>query len=289
MTNEQQKQPVTVLGLGLMGTALAQAFRRSGHPTTTWTRSNRPGPDGTTAAASAADAVAASPLVVLCVLDYRAVDAVLARVPDGGLAGKTVVNLTTGTPEQARETSDRITGRGADYLDGGIMSNPEGVGDPTSMMLFSGSAESYQVHHEALSALGDARFLGWDAGLAALYDAALLGIMYSALTGYLQAVALVGREGVSAAGFTPMAREMLTATSSFLGEIAGQVDSGHYASRSARLDMQLSAAEHVIDAGRVRKVDTTVLEHVKSLMARAVADGHAGSDYAAVIDQIRKG
>ncbi|CCH28857.1 NAD(P)-binding domain-containing protein [Actinosynnema sp. NPDC047251] len=283
MTNEQLKQPVTVLGLGFMGTALADAFRRAGHPTTVWTRSNRPGPDGTTAATSAAAAVAASPLVVACVLDYGAVDDVLV----GDLAGKTIVNLTTGTPEQAREFAARIAARGARYLDGGIMTEPSGIGDPTSMILFSGSADAYEAHREAFEVLGDARFLGADAGLAALYDTALLGIMYSAMTGYLQATALVGREEVSAVRFTPLAQELLGATAAFLGPIAEQVDSGDHTSRSARLDMQLSAADHLIHAGQVRGVDTTVLEHVKSLMERAVADGHGGSDFGAVIEQLR--
>ncbi|MEU4802606.1 NAD(P)-binding domain-containing protein [Actinosynnema sp. NPDC023587] len=285
MTNEQRKQPVTVLGLGLMGVALADALGRAGHPTTTWTRSNRAGPAGTTTAASAADAVAASPLVVVCVLDYRAAEDVLV----GDLTGKTVVNLTTGTPEQGRETAERITARGAAYLDGGLMVNPEGIGDPTSLILVSGSADAFQEHRSTLDVLGDIRFLGADAGSAALYDTALLGIMYSAMTGYLQATALVGREGVSAARFTPLARDMLVGTASFLDSIAEQVDSGEYASRSARLDMQLSAAGHLIHAAQVRKVDTTLLEHVRSLMERAVADGHAGSDYAAVIEQLRQG
>ncbi|WP_343234927.1 NAD(P)-binding domain-containing protein [Streptomyces sp. S4.7] len=56
---------VSVIGLGMMGTALAAAFLKAGHPVTVWNGSPaRTGPlvaQGATPADTAADAVAASP------------------------------------------------------------------------------------------------------------------------------------------------------------------------------------------------------------------------------------
>ncbi|PRH77847.1 hypothetical protein C6N75_18085 [Streptomyces solincola] len=72
---------VTVLGLGPMGRALAGAFLAAGARTTVWNRT--PGRDrelverGAVGARSAAEAVAASPLTVVCVVDYDAADALL--------------------------------------------------------------------------------------------------------------------------------------------------------------------------------------------------------------------
>ncbi|WP_425301391.1 NAD(P)-binding domain-containing protein, partial [Nocardia cyriacigeorgica] len=37
MTNNET--PVSILGIGLMGQALARAFLKAGHPTTVWNRS----------------------------------------------------------------------------------------------------------------------------------------------------------------------------------------------------------------------------------------------------------
>ena len=101
------KTPVTVLGLGAMGTALARAFLAAGHPTTVWNRTPGRSPEldtlGATRAATAAEAVAASPLVVVCLL----VDATVRSTLDGlDLTGRTVANLTNGTPAQARDTAD---------------------------------------------------------------------------------------------------------------------------------------------------------------------------------------
>lgn len=55
-------------------------------------------------AATVAEAVAASPVAVVCVLDYAAMHDILD--PQAGtLAGRTLVNLTNGTPEAAREAA----------------------------------------------------------------------------------------------------------------------------------------------------------------------------------------
>lgn len=61
----QHPTPITVLGLGNMGTALAGALIDAGHPTTVWNRSPARaeplGARGATAADTAEFAVSASP------------------------------------------------------------------------------------------------------------------------------------------------------------------------------------------------------------------------------------
>src|SRR5690606_16520328 len=90
--------PLTLLGLGAMGAALARTWLAAGHPLTVWNRS--PGRSaelaaaGARVAATAAEAVAASPLVVTCLLDDASVRAALA---DADLTGRDLVDLTTST------------------------------------------------------------------------------------------------------------------------------------------------------------------------------------------------
>lgn len=74
---------VTVIGLGAMGSALSQLFLNRGRDVTLWNRTaDKAQPlvtQGARWADSAADAMARSPLVVMCVYDYRAVDEILAQ------------------------------------------------------------------------------------------------------------------------------------------------------------------------------------------------------------------
>lgn len=106
--------PVTVLGLGAMGSALAAAFVKAGHPTTVWNRT--PGKDaeliaaGARGADSVETAVAAGDLVVACLFDHASVHETLDPVT-GKLAGRDLVNLTSTEPAGSRELADWAAGQ----------------------------------------------------------------------------------------------------------------------------------------------------------------------------------
>jgi 3-hydroxyisobutyrate dehydrogenase-like beta-hydroxyacid dehydrogenase len=283
--------PVTVIGLGQMGSALAGAFLAAGCATTVWNRTRSKADAlaarGAVGAATVREAVAASELVVVCVLDYPAVRELLDPVADV-LAGRVLVNLTTGSPEQARESAQWAAGLGIGYLDGAIMSTPPGVGNPASMFLYSGAPAALAAHRETLASLGDPLDLGEDPGLASLYDAGLLGLMWSAFNGWLHSTALVGADGVSASAYTPIAVRWLTAVTGFMSTYAEQIDAGHYPGDDATLDVQRVAIEHLVHAGQKRGVDGRLPEFNRELIERAVADGHGGDSYARLIEAFRK-
>ncbi|GGX19932.1 NAD(P)-dependent oxidoreductase [Streptomyces lomondensis] len=285
-----RQQAVTVLGLGSMGSALAAALLDRGHPTTVWNRS----PDkaqplverGACAAATPEAAIAAAPLVIACVLDYEALRTVVDPAA-AALKGRTLVNLTSGSPEQAREAVAWAGSHGADYLDGAIMTTPPGVGDPAMMFLYSGSQELFETHRPILAALGDPLYLGADPGLASLYDAALLGLMWSTMTGWLHGTALVGAEGTAATDFTPVAIRWLTAVAGFLTTYAPQVDAGRYPGDDATVDVQIAAIGHLIHAAAARGIDNALPELLKTAMEKASAAGHGQDSYASLIEVLR--
>ncbi|WP_245505155.1 NAD(P)-binding domain-containing protein [Neorhizobium sp. S3-V5DH] len=102
---------ISVLGLGAMGQALAARLLQQGHSVTLWNRTaGKAGflvAQGAREVTSAADAIASSDLTVICVLDYAAASSVLDGAASA-LAGRAVVNLTNGTPAQARATAERL-------------------------------------------------------------------------------------------------------------------------------------------------------------------------------------
>ena len=147
-------QTVSFLGLGEMGSALARAVIRAGHPTTVWNRSSDKAmaliDDGARAATTAAESIDAADLIVVCLFDHRSVHEVLDPLARR-LAGRRVLNLTTTSPEGARELSRWAADFGADYLDGGIMATPKMIGTPDSRLLYSGSRtlfEDYRLRFE---------------------------------------------------------------------------------------------------------------------------------------------
>lgn len=197
--DEMDGPPVTVLGLGAMGLALARAFMKVGHPTTVWNRTASRADDvvteGAVLAPDVAEAVSASHVVVVCVLDATVVRSLLEPVREQ-LVGHAIVNLTSSTPEVARQTAAWAAEHGLGYLDGAIMVPTPLIGGSDALVLYSGSASVYETHRHTLAAIGgDADFLGDDAGLAALYDLGMLSIFFTAMTSFLRAASLVGADG----------------------------------------------------------------------------------------------
>ncbi|GAA1200751.1 NAD(P)-dependent oxidoreductase [Pseudonocardia alaniniphila] len=281
---------VTVLGLGAMGGALARAFVAAGHPTTVWNRAPEKAAAlvaaGAVRAETATAAVAASPLVVVCLGDHRSVHEVLDPVGDA-LAGRVLVNLTTGTPEQARELDAWASERGAEHLDGGIMAVPPMIGTPAAFVLYSGPLRTFDAHRATLDVLGDSRFVGEDPGLASLHDLALLSGMYGMFEGALQAFALVRSAGGSAKDFAPALREWLRNMSEFVTGSAEQIDTRDYATDVvATLAMQASSYGHLVDVAEAQGVSTELITPLAALMDRRVADGHGQDGIASVIEAL---
>ena len=99
---------VTVIGAGRMGSALATVLFHQGFATTVW---NRTGAKtkvlsrlGLSVAQSVEESVREADIVVVSVSDYSSTRQLL-RQPDieTALRGKIVVQLSSGTPKEARE------------------------------------------------------------------------------------------------------------------------------------------------------------------------------------------
>src|SRR5262245_56540756 len=126
-------EQVSVIGLGLMGSALAEALLRARLSVTVWNRTasrcTRFETLGARVASTAASAVAVSEVLLVCLSNYTATEEVLeARDVRTTLKGKTLIQLSSGTPQEAREAAARARELGTRYLDGAILAYPSHMG-----------------------------------------------------------------------------------------------------------------------------------------------------------------
>jgi 3-hydroxyisobutyrate dehydrogenase-like beta-hydroxyacid dehydrogenase len=288
----RNRPPVTVLGLGSMGRTLARALLTAGHPTTVWNRT--PGradalvADGAALAPTARDAVAASPLVIVCVLDHDAAHTLLDPLAET-LRGRAVVNLTSATPERARESATWADDRGLDYLSGAIMVPTPLIGTDDALVLYSGSRHVFDDHRGSLAAIAaDSDYLGGDAGLASLYDLGMLDLFFAGMTGFLHAAALVGADGVDAKTFLPYAERIGTVLQHTMAELAADVDAGSYPGDEDNVEMELAFVEHITEASAARGIATALPDLIQTLLSDTVSRGHGREGFSSVIDSVRQ-
>ncbi|UGT66391.1 NAD(P)-binding domain-containing protein [Nocardia gipuzkoensis] len=289
--NDRTTTSVTVIGLGLMGRALAGAFLRAGHPTTVWNRTTAKADqlvaEGARLAPAVGEALEAGTLTIICVTDYQAMHELLGA-SDIDLGGKTLINLTSGHSAQAREAARWAGQRGARYLDGAIMAVPPAIGTAEAVILHSGPRADFEAHKPTLDALGTVTYLGSDHGLASLYDVAGLTMMWSVLNAWLQGTALLRTAGVDAATYAPFARQMAAGVAEWLPGYAEQIDRGSFPAEVSALETDARAMTHLIEESEAVGVNAELPKLFKAMADRSIAAGHGGEQYPVLIEEFGK-
>ncbi|QFG22637.1 NAD(P)-dependent oxidoreductase [Actinomadura sp. WMMB 499] len=288
------KAPVTVVGLGPMGSAMAATFLRNGHPTTVWNRTaSKAAPlveQGATLAATPGEALAASELVVISQTDYKAM---YDSLDGADMKGRVLVNLSSGSPDELRRAADWATGNGAELLTGGVMTPPPGIGQPGSYVMYSGSEATLDRHRETLRELGDATYLGADVGLSNLYYQAQLNLFCSTLIAYMHSIAMLESAGVTAEQFRPFATETVTSLGSdgpmgFLRIMAEEIDANTFPGGENSLYMMAVGADHIVETAEAAGIDTLGPRAMRDLFWRTVNAGHGADGFSSIITAIRK-
>jgi 3-hydroxyisobutyrate dehydrogenase-like beta-hydroxyacid dehydrogenase len=285
--------PVTLIGLGPMGQAMVHALLRAGHPVTVWNRTPSRAADvvaaGATLAATPADALAASKLVILSLTDYQAMHDILGPAAEA-LAGRTLVNLSSDSPERTREGAAWAEEHGARFLTGGVMTPAPMVGTEAAYVYYSGPSDLMEANRETLATIGRPRYLGEDLGLAQLMYLANLDVFLTSLASLMHATALLESGGVTATA----ALEELMLTLVGVGEMlavggspGAQIDAGQHPGDLSTATMMGATADHVVAASEAVGVDTALPAAVQAYYTWVRENGHGGDNWTRIIDAMR--
>lgn len=282
-----------MLGLGPMGQAMVRTLLRAGHPVTVWNRTPHRADgvvaDGARRAATPAEAVAASDLVILSLTDYQAMWDVLDGAT-ASLAGRTLANLSSDTPDRTREAAAWATGHGAAFLTGGVMVPAPMLGTEAAYAYYSGPSEAMDRHRETLARIGSPRYLGADPALAQLMYLANLDVFLTTLSSLAHAVALLQSAGRTASDVVPELTRTLAGIPAMLemGERPGrQIDAGEHPGDLSTATMMGATADHIVQASERAGIDLTLPRAVQGQYRRAIEAGHGGDNWTRIIDGIR--
>ncbi|NDU77160.1 NAD(P)-binding domain-containing protein [Actinomadura sp. DSM 109109] len=284
--------PVTVLGLGAMGAALAEAFVRAGHPTTIWNRTPAKAAPlvalGAVHAEVIDDAVAAGPLVVTCLTTFE--DTRLALEPAvASLRGRALVTLNSGSPAGARETAAWATGHGARFLAGAVKNVPSAVGARDTLLYYSGDKTVFEEFETTLRVLGgDTVHLGDETDLAALYEMAVGALLLPALVGFFQGAAAVQARGLQVSSMVRFTGKWLDMINNLLPVYAREIDNGDYADAASSVNLFLAGIPYDEALGREANVDTSWLSPLHHLLRRAVEAGHGDHSISALTEVLKR-
>lgn len=288
---------VSVIGLGAMGSALARAFLAAEYSVTVWNRTAWKcaalAQSGAEIASSVEDALDSSRVAVGCVLDYAASVSLLhSPETSARLSQKTLVQLTTTLPKEAREEAAWAERHGIAYLDGAIQGYPQNMGTPKGVVLYAGPTAVFEATKLLLRCLGpNALFVGPDAGQAsALASCLTASFTAGSVLAFLQGAAICEAEGISIDTYlsTVLTHMMPGMVADTLQTCVRMIKSGSYVGSQATLDTWASSLRGKVSYAREIGVDSHQLETTLGYLERALSAGHGQDELPAVFECFRK-
>lgn len=272
---------VTVLGLGPMGQALSAALLNGDHHVVVWNRTESKADAlrarGAVWASSPEDAVAASDLTLVNVVDHDAVDAVLDAA-GSAVDGRVIVGLSSDTPDRARQTAKLVEDRGGRYLDGAIMTPTTTIGTPSASILFAGPRDLFDTHRDVLTALGEPTWLSDDHSRAAAFDMSLLDLFWTSVSGFLHALTVARANGITPSELLPHAKGIVDILPAIFEEFAERIEADRHDDSSAPVSSVAASVRHLIAASQDAGVDAGALEAFLGYVGAAVADGYGADE-----------
>lgn len=247
---------VSILGMGAMGSTLAKTLLQNGYPVTVWNRSPERcvalASAGATVAVDIANAVTGSQLIIICMIDKLAAEAVLHDLHDSlDLQGRTIVNLSTGTVADVKRICSFVERHNGIYLDGGIMCYPKDIGGLNTAILYSGNHAAYTLHESTLRVLaGNPKYLGPDPTTCTPTYLALYAFYFGALAAWLEGAVLASSAGVTPQAFEQLSPIMIEMLADGIKTASDRIKDDNYGGDQASVDVHVAGQEIVRDALR---------------------------------------
>jgi 3-hydroxyisobutyrate dehydrogenase-like beta-hydroxyacid dehydrogenase len=288
MSKSNESQHVCVIGLGNMGSALAEALITSGHRVTVWNRTalkcETLAKAGASVAASVPEAVVEVQVIVVCVINHDAsVSLLQTDEVASALRGRLLVQLSTVTAEESRDMGRWAEENGISYLDGAVLASPSHIrtnaGEP---IVYSGPRALFDANANVLTAMGgNPIFVGEAIGSAPTFDKTIYANYYGSMVAFFHGAAICHAAGFPIETYVDQAY-VSESTRRHLGEMIVKRSYGDVSVASIELDV--AAYEQVTKLSEELGIDAAFPRTVASYLDRAVAKGHGQQELAAIFE-----
>jgi 3-hydroxyisobutyrate dehydrogenase-like beta-hydroxyacid dehydrogenase len=282
---------ITFIGLGGMGTKVSSTLIEKDCKLTVWNRS----PDkavplieqGARCADTLESAIIASPTIMICIDDFETTQKILSTDSIKPLlAGKHIIQMSTGTPAEIRAANDWFTQHDATLLVCMIMVYPVSIGKDEGQLLISGPEDLYLKYKEYFDFLGgDIRYLGSSIGAAAAMSLAILARVIANLVGLVHGSNICESEGVSLSDFAKMFPPGDRAQT-----VTAAIESNNFrVNGGAAIEIAKVSAASLQSQARDIGINSELPDFALNLFQRVIDAGYEGQDSASLIKVLRKG
>ncbi|WP_145332516.1 NAD(P)-dependent oxidoreductase [Paenibacillus xylanexedens] len=284
---------VTVIGLGAMGGAIAQTLLEKGYQVTVWNRTATKADSivekGAVLTSTVAEAIRASQISIICVSDYKTSYEVLdVEGVHAALSGRVLIQLTTGSPEQAQKQEIWANTHGASYIDGAIAAAPPQIGGAHATIFTSGSTEAFDIVKPVLGALaGHVPYYGEQVSAAASIDLAFLSYLFGSYLGFFHASRILESDGLRIDDFGSMIAGVSPMVGSILQYEGEVIQHSKYENPQSSLQMSMVTVGLLMEQAREKNMNNEFPLFLQNMFRKAIDAGYGEQDIASLVKTIR--
>lgn len=279
---------ISVIGLGAMGSALARAQMKAGRTVTVWNRSSEKAAslvkDGAIAAATASEAIEASPVTISCVKSHPQTLEVL-RNASNALPGKTIIELSTGGAEDAEELAAFLNDNGAGWMVGIINAYPHMIGGEETVLSVVGTETQWAKYGPIIKAMGGGSVhVGDQAGMLAALFAGLFTVRQGFMWGMIYGALACKKAGISLQKFSDLVPISMGMMKPYYDYFAATAPNGSFDHPPATMKTYAAALEDVLATFETLGATDELPRLFVEMTHKGLAEGLEEKALTAVID-----
>jgi 3-hydroxyisobutyrate dehydrogenase len=284
---------VGYVGIGLMGRPMVMRLLKAGFQVSVWGRNPAKLHDvvaaGARLADSPADLASSSDIIILCVADTAAVQAVVygeRGLAEGLSGGKVVVDMSTIDATFTRELAERLRREtGAGWIDAPVSGGPPGAAAGTLAVMAGGDTAEFERSKLVVNHLAGRYTLMGPVGAGQTTKMINQVIVGGCKAVIAEAVQLAMNTGIDPLRL-PEAFEGGRADSSLLRQSVPKMASGDF-SPTGHLRTIMKDLNMVMELGRATATPMPMTALATELHRMMIAHGHAEADTTSVIALLR--
>ncbi|MBM3823895.1 MAG: NAD(P)-dependent oxidoreductase [Verrucomicrobia bacterium] len=286
MPSQEEHEPIGVIGLGLMGTALTERLLEHGFRVRVWNRTREKSVPLVARGAKWSDnPLADCRRVIISLYTTDVVEAVLAELEAGLHQGQILIDTTTGESTQTAALAARLGERGVRYLDAPVSGSSQQTRAGEATVMVGGDDATFAACADLWQVMGRKVFHVGPCG-----SAARMKLITNLVLGLNRAVLAEGLSFAEALGVSPAAALEVMAGSpaySRAMDVKGRKMVERDFSVQARLSQHLKDVRLMLDAARAVGLALPLTDTHRRLMEQAEAAGLGDQDNSAIIEVLR--
>jgi 3-hydroxyisobutyrate dehydrogenase-like beta-hydroxyacid dehydrogenase len=274
--------PVSVIGLGLFGTAVAERLIGGGFPTHVWNRTREKADSLIAVGGMWSDnPFVECEIVVISLYTTEIVKEVLSQMQSSLRKGQIIVDTTTGDPSQTSALGDWLTGQGVEYLEAPIAASSEQTRRGKAMAMIAGSEAAFARARQVIECIAPKTFFMGPWGAATkmkLVNNLVLGINRIALAEGLVFAKAIGMDPARVLSVLQEGNAY-----SVVMDVKGQKMLDGDFTPQGKLSQHLKDVRLILDEARRAGIELPLSQTHRKLLLAAEEAGFGDQDNSAII------